>query len=125
MNVSRDTLEDHLQDHEAKLGGLKAYLKELNAMTDKHGTAHEHFEEDLVETEHNIKFYEAEVVRLKSEIGKHGDKPVPGPKDSGGGGSPRVSKQGIGALIIGLAAGALVALGLKSRRGGKDSPDKD
>jgi hypothetical protein len=121
MNVNRDTLEDQLQNHEAKLGELKSFAKELKAMSDRHGTESPQFEEDLFEAEHNVTFYEAEVARLRAEIGKLGDTPTPPRGDSGGGGGlPRVSKQGVGGLIIGLAAGALVALGLKSRRGGKD-----
>ncbi len=115
MNVSRDTLEDQLQDYEARLGGLKSFIKELNARAAEYGTDREHFEQDLFEAEHNVEFYGSEVARLKAEISKLGDKPTPAPDEPG---KPRTSKKGVGALVVGLLAGALVAIGLKSRRGG-------
>lgn len=118
MNESRDTLEDRLQDYEARLGGLKSFVKELNARADEHGTAREHFEEDLFEAEHNVKHYEGEVAHLKAEIKKLGG--GGGSKPGGGGGPVLKSKKGIGIVVIGLGAAALAALGLKSRRGGKD-----
>ena len=125
MNESRDTLEDRLQNYEARLGGLKSFVKELNARADEHGTAREHFEEDLVEAEHNLKFYEEGIAQTKAALAKLGDAPGPG---GGGGTTPGTglkSKKGIGALLIGLAAAALVAVGLKSRRGGKDQGRKN
>lgn len=117
MNESRDTLEDRLQDYETRLGGLKSFVKELNARAAEHGTEREHFETDIFEAEHNVTFYEAEVARLKDEIKNlGGGGPKPGPVLK--------SKKGIGALIVGLAAGGLVALGLKARRG-KGAGSKD
>ena len=124
MNESRDTLEDRLQNYEARLGGLKSFVKELNARTEEHGTAREHFEEDLVEAEHNLKFYEEGIAQTRAALAKLGDAPGPG----GCGTRPGTglkSKKGIGALLIGLAAAALVAVGLKSRRGGKGDGSKD
>ena len=124
MNESRDTLEDRLQDYEARLGGLKSFVKELNDRAAEHGTAREHLEEDLFEAEHNVKHYEEGVAQLKAQIAKLGDVPNPGRRGTGGGGGgvgPALkSKKGIGIVMIGLGAAALAALGLKSRRGGKD-----
>jgi hypothetical protein len=123
MNVTRDTLEDQLQNYETQLSGLKSFIRELKARTAEHGTEREHFETDLFEAEHNIQFYESEVARLKAEIAEHGGKPTPSPN---GPGTPRTAKKGVGALVIGLLAGALVAVGIKkSRRGGKSAPDGD
>lgn len=124
MNESRDSLEDRLQDYEARLGGLKSFLKELNDRVEEHGTGREQVEEDLFEAEHNVKFYEEGVAQLKAQLAKLGDAPKPDRQGTGGVGPVLKSKKGVGALIVGLAAGALVALGLKSRRGGgKDKRD--
>ena len=126
MNESRETLEDRLQNYEAQLGGLKSFVKELNHHADKHETPREHLEEDLLEAEHNIKFYEEGIEHVKAQLAKLGDAPQPGRPGAGGGGIGPVlkSKKGIGAIVVGLAAAALVALGLKkSRRGGGKSDE--
>lgn len=120
MNETRDALEDRLQDYEARLGGLKSFVKELNDRAAEHGTDREHFAEDLLEAEHNVSFYESEVTRLRAEIknlGGGGSKP--GRKGTGLGPAIK-SKKGVGALVVAALAGVLVAFGLKSRRGGKD-----
>jgi prefoldin subunit 5 len=122
MNVSRDMLEDQLQDYEAQLKSLKSYLKELTDMTARHGTDKAQFETDLLETEHNIKYYGGEVARLKNEIRSL-------EKSSGAVGSvatamlPQTVKQGVGSLIlstISFGVGALLGSKLKSRRGDKE-----
>ncbi len=126
MNVSRDMLEDQLQDYEMQLKCLKSYLKELNGMTTKHGTGREHFESDLFEAEHNIKYYGGEIARLKNEI-----RALEKPSGTGGGGGaatmlPQTVKQGVGLLIlsaISFGVGALLGSTLNSRRGGKDSSE--
>lgn len=124
MNVSRDMLEDQLQHYETQLKSLKSYLKELNDVCAKHGTGREHFESDLFEAEHNIKYYAGEIARLKHEI-----RALEKALGSGGGGGatamlPQTMKQGIGSLIlsaISFGVGALLGSKLNSRRGGKDS----
>lgn len=124
MNVSRDALEDHLQDYETQLKSLKSYLKELNDMTAKHGTDRAQFEEDLFEAEHNIKYYGGEMARLKNEI-----RALEKASGAGGGGGaatmlPQTLKQGVGSLIlsvISFGVGALLGSKLNSWRGGKDS----
>jgi len=129
MSENRDTLEDRLQDFGAKLGGLKSFVKELGHHVDKHGTPHEHVREDLLEAENNIKFYEAGIEDARARLAKLGDAPKPGAQGTSGGGNgvgigPALkSKKGVGALILGLAAAALVAVGLKSRRGRKGDED--
>jgi hypothetical protein len=126
MSVSRDTLEDQLQNYEMQLKCLKSYLKELNHMTTKHGTDKEHFEQDLIEAEHNIKYYGGEIARVKDELRALGK----GSGTGGGGGGasamlPQTVKQGVGSLIlstISFGVGTLLGSKLKSRRGGKDEP---
>lgn len=125
MNESRDTLEDRLQNYETRLGGLKSFVKELNNRAAEHGTEREHFEEGLFEAEHNIQFYESEVARLKAEIKNPGGGGATPGRPETGRGPVLKSKKGVGALVVALAAGALVTLGLKSRRGGKDARGKD
>ena len=122
MNVNSDALEDQLQDYEAQLKSLNSYIKELKAQTAKHGTDEAQYEVDLMEAEHNVKYYEEEIARLKYEIGKTGK----GGGGSGGGGivlPPKV-KQGLVPVLISsisFLAGALLGSKLKSRRGdGKD-----
>lgn len=123
MNDIRDALEDRLQDYEARLGGLKSFVRELNDRAAEHGTDREHFAEDLLEAEHNVTFYESEAARLRDEIKKHGGGgSKPGRKGTGIG--PVIkSKTGVGALIVAALAGVLVAFSLKSRRGGRDKSD--
>ena len=69
MKASREMLEDVLENYQESLRGLNSYVKELKTMTAKHGTDRQHFEDDLREAQHNMSFYEAEIVRIKKEIG--------------------------------------------------------
>lgn len=119
MKANREMLEDQLDRYQRQLSGLKSFMKELKAMTDRHGTEKEHFHEDLIEAEHNIKFYEGEIARLKKEIDKS-------PSGQGGKDSilPRTAKQGIGSAIlssISFLAGAVLGSKLKSKKGGKET----
>ena len=122
MKPDRATLERQLHTNEQKLTGLKSYLKELGAMTTKHGTEREHFADDLLETEHNITYYEADIARIKQELGKSPN------SSSGSTGSdsilPKTPKQGASSLLfssIGFVAGAIFGVTMKSRGQGKDS----
>jgi hypothetical protein len=125
MEPDRATLERQLHTNEQKLNGLKSYLKELSAMTAKHETEKEHFGEDLLETEHNITYYEGEIARIKREIGK-----VPKKSSSSTGSDsilPKTPKQGISSLIfssIGFVAGAILGSKVKSRGQSKSSSDE-
>ena len=76
MEPDRETLEDQLKDYEDQLRGLNSYVKELKDRTAEHGTAGEHYESDLSEAEHNIKFYEGEVARIKGELEQTPDGPA-------------------------------------------------
>jgi hypothetical protein len=127
MNVNSDTLEDQLQDYEEQLQSLNSYIKALNDQAAKHGTDKAIYEEDLMEAEHNVKYYEGEIARLKKEIGEAGK----GGGGYGGGGygggkvvlPPKV-KQGLVPVIISsisFLAGTLLGSKLKSRRGDKDA----
>ena len=120
MKPDRAMLERQLHTNEQKLQGLKSYLKELSAMTDKHDTDKQHFEEDLLEAEHNITYYEGEIARIKQELGKS-------PKKSSTVTDsilPKTPKQGVSSLIfssIGFVAGAIFGVTMKSRGQNKDS----
>lgn len=103
MKVTRQMLEGQLENNEQKLKGLRSSLTELNAMTANHATDKEHFQQDLMEAEHNISFYEGEVARLKQEIGKLPKEGRPTADNI----LPHTAKQGIGPLLfssIGLQA---------------------
>lgn len=111
MSVNRDLLEDRLQEYEEQLRGINAYLKELKAVTDKHDTDEAQFAEDVLEAEHNIKFFQSEIAAIKAELG-------------GWGGThallcrlkqPGVMTIGIG--VISFVAGALLGSTLKSGGG--------
>jgi TolA-binding protein len=125
MSVNPDVLEDQLQDYEAQLRSLNSYIKALNDRCIECGTDKTQVEVDLMEAEHNVKYYEGEIARLKQEIGQAGK----GGGGRGGGGGqggrkialPPKVKQGLVPLIISsisFAAGTLLGSKLKSRRGG-------
>jgi hypothetical protein len=122
MKPDRATLERQLHTNEQKLQGLRSYLKELSAMTDKHGTDKEHFGEDLLETEHNITYYEGEISRIKRELGKS---PKTGSSSTGSDSFlPKTPKQGVSSLLfssIGFVAGAIFGVTMKARGKNKDS----
>lgn len=121
MKPNREILEQQLEEHAEKLRGFKSYIKELKDMTAKHGTEKEHFNEDLMEAEHNVTYYEADMARIKHEIGKL---PEGEPTQTGGGTIlPQTAKQGIGAFIltsIGFVAGVILGTRLNSRRSSED-----
>lgn len=111
MKVKRDVLEDHLQEYEREVVGLRSYIQELKGQTDKHGTERSEYETDLIEAEHNVKFYDAEIARIKQEL-----------RD--GRFLPRAAKQGIGFFVstaVGFIAG--VFLGSQLKAGRKDSQE--
>ena len=123
MDENREMLEDHLERYEAQLRSLNSFLKELKDKTAEHGTDKAHFEEDLIEAEHNVTFYEGEIARLKKELGGSykgaGTRTVP---DSV---LPRTAKQGVGSFVISaisFVSGALLGSKLKARRDSKDAP---
>lgn len=121
MKSNREMLEDQLESYEKSLGGLSSYITELKTMTATHGTDVQVFEDDLMEAEHNVTFYEDEIVRIKKLIGGSAS----GPTQPGLGTIlPQTSKEGISALIfstIGFIAGALLGPRLHSRKGSEDS----
>jgi hypothetical protein len=122
MKSSRDIHGELLSKYERELAGLKTYIKELTDRAAEYGTEREHFEQDLLEAEHNVKYYEDEIARIKAAGGAAG-------AGAGGGQTagdtilPRTAKQGIGSLlvsVISFAAGALFGSKVRSRKGGKD-----
>jgi hypothetical protein len=129
MKPGHELLGDQLEKYEQQLGGLNSYVRELKAKASEHGTAAEQYDADLLEAEHNIEYYKAEIARVKGEMGN--------PPGAGGGlrtgtnppraGSdsilPRTAKQGAGSFIVSavsFVAGALVGSKLKSRKGGQE-----
>ncbi len=56
MKADNEMLEGQLEAYEKELRGLNSYGKELKDRAAEHGTAGEHYEEDLTEAEHNIKY---------------------------------------------------------------------
>lgn len=117
MKATREDLEERLGEYEEKLGGVNSYLRELKAMTDRHGTDSSIFEEDLREAEHNVQFYEAEIANIKEELAglpgapptRPGEDPLPRP-------SPRLGSFLIHA--ISFVAGAILGSVLRPRAGG-------
>jgi uncharacterized protein YegP (UPF0339 family) len=70
MEVDQRRLEEQLKNYEGQLWGLTSYVKELKDKTAQHGTEQEHFEADLLEAEHNIKYYEGEIARIRELLEK-------------------------------------------------------
>lgn len=70
MKPVHETLEDQLQAYEGRLMGLNSYVRELKDRAAEYGPANEHYEVDLTEAGHNIRFYEGEVARVKGEAGE-------------------------------------------------------
>ena len=115
MKASRALLEAELMQYESQLKGLKSFVKELKARTAEHGTEREHFEADLIEAEHNIKYYEDAIGRIKGEIGKSPKSERPKGADTI---LPRTARQGIGSFVfssVSFVAGAILGSKLKSR----------
>jgi uncharacterized protein YegP (UPF0339 family) len=70
MKADHEKLEEEWKDYEVQLRGLNSYVKELKDKTAQYGTQKEQFEVDLMEAEHNIKYYEGEMARVKELIEK-------------------------------------------------------
>ena len=119
MKAKRDVLEDQMQEYEQQVIGLKSYIKELTDAAAKHGTEKSEYEMDLIEADHNIKYYEAEIARIRKELGgaRGGGRPQAGIL-------PRTARQGIGSFVfsaIGFIAGAV--LGSKMKPKSKDKQE--
>jgi hypothetical protein len=122
MKANREMLEDQLQRYETQLGSFSSYIKELNDMTAKYGTDKAQFEQDLLEAETNVKYYEGEIARVKKEL-KDSDKGS-SPRNPADSVLPRTVKQGIGSFVlssISFVTGALIGSKLKARRSTKDA----
>lgn len=116
MKSHREALEDQLENYEEDLRGVSAFAAELKATTAKLGTDPAQFQDDLMEAEHNIKFYEGEIALLKKALGT---KPKPHPKPSPGPILSHVPKPGIVSVIassVSFLVGALLGSKLKSRK---------
>jgi prefoldin subunit 5 len=118
MKPKREMLEDQLETYEEQLKGLTSYLNELKKTTADLGTDKTQFEEDLIETENDVKYYGGEVARIKTELGKL-EKAAPPARTAVDTVLPHTLKQGMGSLLlssISFAAGMLLGSMLKSRR---------
>jgi uncharacterized protein YegP (UPF0339 family) len=73
MEADHAMLEAQLREYEGQLRSLTSYIKELKDRTAEHGTEKEHFEVDMTEAEHNIKYYEDEIARIRKLIGEGSD----------------------------------------------------
>lgn len=119
MKAKRDALEDQMQEYERQVIGLKSYIKELTDAAAKHGTEKSEYEIDLIEAEHNVKYYEAEIARIRKELG--------GARGGGGGRPqagilPRTARQGIGSFVfstIGFIAGVFLGSKINSKSNDK------
>jgi hypothetical protein len=123
MKAGSELLEAQLKRYEAELKGLQSYVKELKDTTARLGTDKEQFEQDLIEAENNIKYYEGEVAQLKKEVSRY-DKPqrMQAAPDTV---LPRTVKQGIGSFVfssVSFVAGALLGSKMKARRASQDEP---
>jgi hypothetical protein len=119
MKSDREILEEQLENYEERLKSASSYVRELKSVTAKLGTPSEQFEDDLIEAEHNIGFYEGEIAEIKKELGGSA---TPAPTQPGVGTIlSQIPKPGISALFfsaIGLIAGVILGSRLNSRRGG-------
>ena len=115
MKANRDVLEDELQDYEQQVRELESFIKELTDQVDRHGTEKSEYELDLIEAKHNVKYYEAEIERVRKELG--GGSPGGG-RQHAGTILPRTARQGVGSfafMAIGFIAGAVLGSTLKSK----------
>jgi len=73
MKADYEELEGKLKEYEGQLREANCYIKELKDKTAEYGTQKEHFEADLTEAEHNIKYYEGEIALIKELMEKEPD----------------------------------------------------
>jgi hypothetical protein len=117
MKANRLLLQERLEGYESQLQGLHSYVTELKAMTAKHATDKEMFATDLIEAQHNIRYYQNGIALLKTELSNaHRDAPTQADLDNGPatGGPPRLIAVVISSLSF--LVGAVVGSRLKSRK---------
>jgi hypothetical protein len=123
MKPNKEMLEDRLENCEEALKGLSSYVGELKSTTAKLGTDKSQFDDDLMEAEQNIGYYQGEVAAINAEIG---ELPKPKPAKPGPGPIlPQTARQGIGSVVLSaitFIAGAFLGSKVKS---GKSSKDKN
>lgn len=69
MKSKSATLKAQLKTSEFKLKCVSSYVHELTAMTAKHKTPKRAYVSDLTKATKNIELYEAEIKRIKKEMG--------------------------------------------------------
>ena len=128
MKANRELLEAQLAQCKSQVKGLKSFVKELQDKTTEHGTDRDMFEMDLIEAEHNIKYYEEAMTHIKAEINRI-DKSAKSKRSQTGTDTvlPRTAKQCIGSFVfssVSFVAGAILASKLKSRSESQRQPEK-
>jgi hypothetical protein len=124
VDQTRDFLEDQAQRYETQLASLRSFLQTLKETASKHGTDEAALEGDLTEAEHNIRYYEGELERVRAELrgrGGWGGGHVPRRPPAYDSIIPRTPRQGVGGLILaslGMLAGVLIGSQLASRKRG-------
>ena len=120
MKAKRDVLEDQLQEYEQQVRELNSFIRELTDQVARHGTGKSEYEMDVIEAEHNVKFYEAEIARIRKELDG-----MRGGRHHSGTILPRTARQGVGSFVftaIGFVTGVFLGSqlnrpGSKNRRG--------
>jgi chromosome segregation ATPase len=123
MDTKREMLEEQLEDFEVQHRGLHAYIKELKEMVAKHGTDSSQFADDLMEAEHNVKYFHDEIARVKQELANCGEPRKEGEAECGLSPTARQGITSAAIAAVSFAAGALVGSKFKSRGGRGDARD--
>lgn len=123
METNREMLEEQLEDFEEQHRGLHAYVKELKEMAAKHGTEEIQFADDLMEAEHNVKYFHDEIARVKRELANCDEPRKKGEAECGLSPTARQGLTSAAIAAVSFAAGALVGSKLKPRGGREDARD--
>lgn len=110
MKTQEEMLQEVREDYAAKLGGLQAYIRELNERADAHDAEDEHYQADLMRAENDASYYEAELRAMGAAPSAAGFVARP---------LPRTAQEAlpVGLMLVGAAAvGAFLAHLLSSRR---------
>jgi len=68
MNRERKILRAEKADYKEKLATMKNIIGEVSDRCAGHGTADEHFHEDLFKAKHDAQFYEHQIKEISSRL---------------------------------------------------------